>query len=110
MSPLTLRRTYMPRIRPNNTPAHPAAERAAAATQVLNPQAPLRPKRQTENATTANRTPRMTPFKPGFEMQTEHELANAFKRPPRMFKEDTPFYPWLPRPVPIVNFHLNYKF
>jgi len=52
----------------------------------------------------------MTPFKKGFEMDTEKELAQAFKRPPRLFKEDTPFYPWLPRPTPLVNFHLNFKF
>jgi len=43
-------------------------------------------------------------------METEKELAQAFKRPPRMFKEDTPFYPWLPKPMPLVNFHLNFKF
>ncbi len=43
-------------------------------------------------------------------MDTEKELAQAFNRPPRMFKEDPPFYPWLPRLVPRVNFHLNFKF
>lgn len=41
-------------------------------------------------------------------MTTEEELAQAFKRPVRKFKEDKPFYPWLP-PQPIVNFHLNFK-
>jgi len=51
----------------------------------------------------------MTLFKPGFDQQTEIELAAAFKRPVRKFKEDTPFYPWLPT-EPRVNFHLNYKF
>ncbi len=52
----------------------------------------------------------MTEFKPGFERDTEEELARAFRRPPRKFKEDSPFYPWLP-PAPIhVNFNLNYKF
>ena len=51
----------------------------------------------------------MTPFKKGFEMDTEKQLAQAFSRPPRMFKEDPPFYPWLPRLTPLVNFHLNYK-
>ncbi len=50
----------------------------------------------------------MTPFKEGFEKETELQLAIAFKRPPRYFKEDTPFYPWLP-PEPRVNFNLNYK-
>lgn len=52
----------------------------------------------------------MTLFAPGFEQETEQELAAAFKRPVRKFKEDSPFYPWLPNPVPRVNFHLNYKF
>lgn len=52
----------------------------------------------------------MTPFKAGFEIETEHQLAYAFSRPPRMFKEDTPFYPWLPKYTPLVNFHLNYHF
>lgn len=50
----------------------------------------------------------MTPFKPGFERDTENELAHAFKRPPRYFKEDAPFYPWLPC-VPKVQFKLNFK-
>lgn len=52
----------------------------------------------------------MTPFKKGFEIETEHQIAHAFSRPPRMFKEDPPFYPWLPKYTPLVNFHLNYKF
>jgi len=52
----------------------------------------------------------MTPFKKGFEMETEQQVAHAFSRPPRMFKEDPPFYPWLPKFTPLVNFHLNYKF
>jgi len=50
----------------------------------------------------------MTPFKPGFERETEDQLADAFKRPPRYFKEDPPFYPWLPC-VPKVQFKLNFK-
>ncbi len=50
----------------------------------------------------------MTLFKPGFEQETEEQLAQAFKRPVRKFKEDPPFYPWLP-PQPLVNFHLNFK-
>lgn len=50
----------------------------------------------------------MTLFKPGFEQETEEQLAQAFKRPVRKFKEDTPFYPWLP-PTPLVQFNLNYK-
>lgn len=74
------------------------------------PQSNSRPEREAETTTVTDRIHKLTPFKPGFETETEHELAYAFKRPPRLFKEDSPFYPWLPRPVPIVNFHLNYKF
>lgn len=51
----------------------------------------------------------MRRFKPGFEWDTEKELSIAFKRPMRHFKDDTPFYPWLP-PEPTVNFHLNFNF
>ncbi len=50
----------------------------------------------------------MTEFKPGFEQETEYQLAQAFKRPIRKFKEDSPFYPWLP-PAPLVQFNLNFK-
>ncbi len=105
---MSLRRRYLPR-RGNEKPpaAHQAAAGAAKQAQIQHPQAPHRVKMQTENATTPNRHPRMTPFKTGFEMDTEKELAQAFCRPPRMFKEDTPFYPWLPKLVPRVNFHLN---
>ncbi len=105
-TPLTLRRKYMPR--PKSTKPHPVPAAAAAAA----PQRPHRhhprPKEQTENSTTTNRH-KLTPFKPGFETETEHQLAYAFSRPPRLFKEDPPFYPWLPRFTPIVNFHLNFK-
>jgi len=48
-------------------------------------------------------------FKPGFEQETEEQLAQAFKRPVRKFKDDPPFYPWLPI-EPRVNFALNFKF
>ncbi len=103
----------MPRTRNENTPAaHPAAAAAARPAQVQHPQTPNGLKRQTENATTTNRNVRitLTRFKEGFERETENQLAQAFSRPSRLFKEDTPFYPWLPQPVPLVNFHLNYKF
>jgi len=50
----------------------------------------------------------MTEFKPGFERDTEEEIARAFRRPPRKFKEDPPFYPWLPL-TPKVCFNLNFK-
>lgn len=111
LSPMSLRRRYLPR-RGNEKPpaAHQAAAGAAKQAQIQHPQAPHRAEMQTKNATTTNRHPRMTPFQKGFEMDTERELAQAFCRPPRMFKEDTPFYPWLPKLVPRVNFHLNFKF
>ena len=100
----------MPRIaRPSKPPAaHPAAEAAAAAHQAKPPQTHSGSEKQTKSSTTSNRNTRMTPFKPGFEEDTEHELADAFKRPPRYFKEDPPFYPWLPC-VPKVQFKLNFK-
>ncbi len=71
--------------------------------------APLnsRSETQTENATTTNRDVRITRFNPGFEQQTEYELACAFNRPMRTYKEDSPYYPWLPI-EPKVNFHLNF--
>ncbi len=50
----------------------------------------------------------MTEFKEGFEKDTEQELAYAFLRPARKYKEDTPFYPWLPI-APKVCFNLNYN-
>lgn len=111
MSPNALRKKYLPRARkPDNTAAHQPAARAAGANQVQHRQTPHEPERKTKSPSIPHRTIRLTPFKPGFEMETEHQVAHAFSRPPRMFKEDTPFYPWLPRPTPIVNFHLNYKF
>ncbi len=114
MSPLALRRKYMPRPPNGGGPqaAHQTAARAAATAQKKHPAAPNGTEGQTENATATNRSTRitLTRFKPGFEWDTECELAQAFRRPPRLFKEDTPFYPWLPKPEPLVNFHLNFKF
>lgn len=43
------------------------------------------------------------------EFETELELSKIFKRPPRTFIGDPPFYPWLV-PEPLVNFELNFKF
>lgn len=43
------------------------------------------------------------------EFVTELELSKIFKRPPRTYVNDTPYYPWLV-PEPVVNFNLNYKF
>lgn len=55
-----------------------------------------------------NRIPRVEKFKPGFEWDTEVECAKAFCRPPRTYKTDTPFYPWVV-PAPKVIFNLNFK-
>ena len=106
MSPLSLRRKYLPR---NGGPqaAHPAPAAAATKAQAQPHQAPNGLKTSTKNSTTSDRH-RLTCFKPGFEQDTETELAQAFKRPVRKFKEDPPFYPWLPT-APIVNFHLRFK-
>lgn len=57
--------------------------------------------------------PKVRRFTPS-EQETENQLAQAFKRPPRYFTGDPPLYPWLvPEPIanqlPVVNFRLNYK-
>ena len=113
MSPLALRRKYLPRRGEGTRPpqAHPAAATATAPPQAAAPNLNQRPKSETEITTTSNGCTRitLTRFKPGFERDTENEIAHAFKRPPRMFKEDPPFYPWLPKLTPLVNFHLNFK-
>nr|UHS18278.1 MAG: hypothetical protein [Betatorquevirus sp.] len=44
----------------------------------------------------------------GWDWETELQLCKAFKRPMRTFKNDPPYYPWLP-PEPIVNFDLNFN-
>ncbi len=106
MSPLALRRRYMPRLRRPQA-AHPPPAAAATEAQAQHHQTPNGLETPTENSTTSNRN-RLTCFKPGFEQETEQQLAQAFKRPIRKFKEDPPFYPWLPT-VPIVNFHLRFK-
>ncbi len=53
---------------------------------------------------TDNKPKRFTPQ----EYETELEICKWLKRPPRYFKTDTPFYPWVV-PEPKVNFMLNYK-
>ncbi|BAF76122.1 hypothetical protein [Torque teno midi virus 13] len=111
MSPGTLQKKYLPRRNRGRSPqAHTAAAPAAAGAQVEHPQGNIRNKTITKSPKATNRLPKLTPFKPGFERDTEEEMAKAFFRPARLFKEDPPFYPWLPRPVPLVNFHLNFKF
>ncbi len=88
----------MPRARPPQT--HPAPAATAAAPQERPHRHHHRLEKQTENNTTTNRH-KLTPFKPGFETETEEELSRAFRRPPRRYKEDKPFYPWLPRYTPL---------
>lgn len=49
---------------------------------------------------------RFTPW----EQQEENELALIFKRPPRYFIKDKPFYPYvIPNNSEMVNFDLNFK-
>ncbi|AXQ65651.1 MAG: hypothetical protein [Anelloviridae sp.] len=82
MSPLTLRKRYLPRRRdgPQPHPAHPAAKAAAAAPQAQPPNTDKRHKNTTETFTTSNRctTITLTRFKPGFEQETEREIATIF--------------------------------
>ncbi len=78
-------------------------------TQTPPPHNHHRPKEETKATTITHRSVRLTPFKDGFEKETEIQLASIFKRPVRYFKEDPPFYPWLP-PEPYVNFNLNFKY
>nr|UHS18212.1 MAG: hypothetical protein [Gammatorquevirus sp.] len=108
MSPLTLRRRYLPR-RGESPRAHQAATQQATPAQAKPLTPHLRPKETTTTYSNANRNPTLTKFKPGFEQTTERELAIAFKRPVRTYKEDPPFYPWLPPAPLVVNFNLNYK-
>ncbi len=77
--------------------------------QIQPPQINILHERTTKHVKTSHRNVTLTRFAPGFEQETERDLSIAFKRPMRTFKEDTPFYPWLP-PEPTVNFHLNFKF
>ncbi len=113
MSPLTLRKQYLPRNARRDTkppPAHPQAAAEAARPQAKPPENSTRDETEAERIAASNWNIRMRRFKKGFEWDTELELSKAFCRPPRHFKDDTPFYPWLPTPTPRVNFHLNYKF
>lgn len=50
----------------------------------------------------------MREFQPGHEKETEEQCAKAFHRFPRKYKDDPPFYPWLPC-SPKVNFHLRFN-
>nr|UHS18229.1 MAG: hypothetical protein [Gammatorquevirus sp.] len=98
MSPNTLQKKYLARARRPNTPAaHPPAAAAPGADQVQHRQAPDGLEGKTNSSSISHRTVKLTLFKPGFEQETEYQLAQAFKRPVRKYKEDSPFYPWLPR-------------
>ncbi len=112
MSPLTLRKFFLRKRGGNikHPAAHPAAAQAPKAAQAPAPNTDSRYKGQTESTSTSHRSNlvKLTKFKKGFEETTEAELAAAFHRPPRTYKEDTPFYPWLPI-CPKVCFKLNYK-
>nr|UHS18342.1 MAG: hypothetical protein [Gammatorquevirus sp.] len=107
MSPLALRRKYLPRNTTQPPAAHRAAAPAAKTPQAEPHPAPHSPEKTAKIFESTNRSPRVKRFKPGFETQTELELAIAFKRPPRTYATDTPFYPWLPI-TPKVQFNLNY--
>lgn len=112
LSPNALQRKFLPRnpTRRNITPAaHPTAA-AAAANNQAQPHAPPRPtQKQTARTPTPFGSPRINRrFRPGFEEETEKELARIFKRPPRHFIYDPPFYPWVPI-VPKVCFRLNFN-
>ena len=95
MSPLTLRRAYLPRRNGGPPQAHQATAAAAAAPQKEHPQANDPPKEKPSIHGTTNRPARvkLTYFKDGFEKETEKELARIFKRPPRTYKEDPPLLP-----------------
>ncbi len=88
---------------------HRAAATTAAQHQTQPPQTPHKVKACTiTNATTNRDSVKNRKFKPGFETDTERELAIAFHRPPRTYVNDPPFYPWLPI-APKVCFNLNFK-
>ena len=108
MSPLTLRRTYLPRREPRPPPAHPPAAAAAAQAQAKHPHTPHTPEDQPTLFEPTNRSFTVKPFRPGHELETEKQVAKAFCRPPRTYRNDPPFYPWLP-PAPKVIFNLNFK-
>ena len=107
MPPVTPRRRFIARANRQLPATHPATAPAPAKAQAKHHPTPHEPEEKTKTSSNANRI-RLTRFKPGFEEDTEKELARIFCRPPRTYKEDPPFYPWVPI-TPIVNFHLNYK-
>nr|BAF76126.1 hypothetical protein [Torque teno midi virus] len=109
LPPLAMPRQHITRRNTDRPPAaHPPAESQAAAAQAQHPDATNRIEKEARLFETTNRQFRVEPFKDGFEKETERELAIIFHRPPRYYKNDPPFYPWLP-PTPLVNFNLNYN-
>ncbi len=89
--------------------AHPSPATATAKAQAQHHQAPNRFEEQTKNDSSTIRN-KLTEFKPGFELTTEQELAAAFKRPVRKFKEDSPFYPWFYQSHPLYTLTLITKY
>ncbi len=65
MSPLSLRRRYLPRRAGDTAPAHRAAAAAAAPPQKKHPPAPHTPEKNPSQNATSNRLFRVIPFKPG---------------------------------------------
>ncbi len=98
MSPSTLRKFFIRKRGGNirHQAAHQVPKAQAETAQAQPPQANKKYKGDTESTATSNRHDliKLTKFKKGFEEDTERELAQAFNRPPRTYKEDTPFYPW----------------
>ncbi len=103
MSPLALRKRFLPRAGGQPQAAHLQPVSAAAETQAQHHQVPNAPQKETKKSSTSHRIT-LERFKPGFEEETEKQLAAAFCRPPRTYKQDPPFYPWLPPAPKIPNF------
>ncbi len=104
MPQITLQRRNTRNTRENDIRAHQNAAAGAVQAQKTHSRANSPHQRKPEKNTTTHRndTIKLTTFKPGFEQETEEQLAQAFKRPVRKFKEDPPFYPWLPL-TPLYN-------
>ncbi len=88
LPPLAMPRKLITRRENNRLPAaHPQAENQAAATQAQHPNTINRVEKEARLFETPNRPFRVEPFKPGFELETELQLAAAFRRPPRTYKK-----------------------
>lgn len=113
MSPLTLQKNYMPKKKNTTRPpqAHQPTTAAAATAQTQPPNTNQKLKSKTKKPTTTNKNIKitLTKFKNGFKKNTKNKITQTFNRPPKLFKKNTPFYPWLPKLTPLINFHLNFK-